>query len=255
MDRDQKLTYSFVFIFACMSAVGLARHEMWRDELQAWNLARDSHSLAELWQNMRNEPHPILWPALLFPLAHFTTNPAAMQCVHGLIAVASVFLFVRFAPFTPSQKILFCFGYYPVYEYCVISRNYSLCMLLLFSFCVLAQRPSRNYVALASIIGLPAGAHIYDLLISWTLIAILVLDCVTDRNERERFLRHKASAVAAVCIILLCQAFAAAQAWRYVNNTPTHNSPGLHLSKLSTALTSMWRMFVPIPLVTVDTFG
>jgi hypothetical protein len=38
----------------------LAHHEMWRNELQAWLLARDSDSLAELWRNTRYEEHPLL---------------------------------------------------------------------------------------------------------------------------------------------------------------------------------------------------
>src|SRR5262245_42119218 len=56
-----------------------ARHEMFRDELQAWLIARDSHSLPDLFHNMRYEGHPAVWQMLLYFPAHLSWNPLSMQ--------------------------------------------------------------------------------------------------------------------------------------------------------------------------------
>ena len=43
-------------------------HESWRDEAQAWLLAREL-SIPELFAQMSCEGHPCLWHLLLMPLA------------------------------------------------------------------------------------------------------------------------------------------------------------------------------------------
>jgi hypothetical protein len=232
----------------------LAHHEMWRDELQAWTLARDSSSLAELWQNMVTESHPMLWHALLFVVAKFTRNPVGMQCLHWLIGVVSVYLFVRFSPFTRFQKVLFCFGYYPFYEYSVISRNYSLCMLLVFIFCVLVQRRPRNYIALGGVIGLLTGTHCFDVAIAWTLLVVLVWDCARSQEERQYVRHHRGAALAGGFLFVLCQALFAVEMWRYLRQMPVGPPLRFHLSAVPDAFSSMWRMFFPIPKTRLDDF-
>jgi tetratricopeptide (TPR) repeat protein len=252
-DRQQRMAFWLVFIFAGLSLIGVLHHEMWRDELQAWTQARDSSSLGDLWQNMRTEPHPMLWHTLLFFLTRITRNPVAMQYLHWLIAVASVYVFVRFSPFTMLQKTLFSFGYYPLFEYCQIARNYSLGMLLLFLFCVLMQRQPRNYIALACVIGLLGTAHFYDLPIAWTLLVVVAVDCVGSLREREYLRNHRRTAVAAISIVALCQVFVAAEARHCASQMPLH--PGIHLGAIPSALSSVWRTFSPIPPTNFDVFS
>ena len=54
-------------IFFILSFWLLGKHEMWRDELQAWLLARDSSNLISLSQNLKAEGHPGLCHYILFP--------------------------------------------------------------------------------------------------------------------------------------------------------------------------------------------
>jgi hypothetical protein len=246
------MAFWLVFIFAGLSLIGVLHHEMWRDELQQWTQARDSSSLVDLWQNMRTDPHPMLWPSLLFFLTRITRNPVAMQYLHWLIAVASVYVFVRFSPFTMLQKTLFCFGYFPLYEYCAIARDYSLGMLLLFLFCVLMQRQPRNYIALACVIGLLGCAHFYDVPIAWTLLVVVAVDCVGSLRERDYLRNHRRTAAAAISIVALCQVFVAAEARHCASQMPLY--PGIHLGEIPSAVSSVWRTFFPIPPTNFDTF-
>ena len=58
----------FLGIFSIVASLVLFNHEMWRDEIQAWLLARDSSNFLNLLNNLRYEGHTPLWHFLLFPL-------------------------------------------------------------------------------------------------------------------------------------------------------------------------------------------
>jgi hypothetical protein len=120
--------------FFLLGLFGILNHSMWRDELNVWLIARDSSSLLELFHNIKYEGHPALWYLCLYFLNQFTSNPVAMQFLHLLIATSSIFIFIKYSPFTPLQKLLFSFGYLPFYEYLVISRNYAIGLLLVLLF-------------------------------------------------------------------------------------------------------------------------
>ncbi|HPS78925.1 MAG TPA: hypothetical protein PLS53_12280, partial [Thermoanaerobaculaceae bacterium] len=127
----------------------MASHEMWRDELQAWLLARDSGSLLDLWQNTRYEGHPLLWHLLLFVQTRVWASPVAMQVLNWVLATAGATLILHRAPFPFFLRLAVVFSYLPFYEYGVISRNYAatfLC-LMLFAFLVVSKRPGLGAAA------------------------------------------------------------------------------------------------------------
>ncbi len=176
---DAAFLYLLTLLFFCLTLWGILHHEMWRDELQAWLVARDSASLVDLVHNVRYERTPALWHACLYGLSHLTHNPIAMQLFHLAIATASVYLFVKYSPFTKLQKVMFSFGYLPFYEYAVISRSYALGVLLVFITCVLLTRPARNYFAVALTLGLLANTNIYGLMIASAFALAVSVELLT----------------------------------------------------------------------------
>jgi hypothetical protein len=163
-------------LFLLLGGVVMGHHELWRDEVQAWLFARDSASVPELMANMTHEGHPILWQLLLMPLTRAFATPVAMQVLHLLLATATVYLFVRWSPFSRLQKVLFCFGYFPFYEYAVISRNYGLCLLLLTAFGCLYPHRRRYFPLLAGILALLCHAHVLGTILATALLGALVVD-------------------------------------------------------------------------------
>ncbi len=141
-------------------------HEMWRDEIQAWLLARDSASFFELFAHLKYEGHPGLWHLCLMPLSRITASPVIMQVFHLLIAGVTVYLFVRYAPFNWLQKFLFCFGYFVLYEYAVIARNYALGLLLLILFCVLFRERYKRPLWIGSVLFLLAHTSVHALIVT-----------------------------------------------------------------------------------------
>ena len=164
--------FAFV-LFILLGIIGIINHEMWRDELQAWLIAKNSGSLINLFQNFRYEGHPGLWFMILYYISRFTHNPVSMQFAHLLIASAAVFLFLKYSPFSKLQKLLFIFGYFPFYEYSIISRNYSLGMLFIFLFCTL-YCTKKNFLLLAGVIFLLAQTNIFGLIIAIALSIFLL---------------------------------------------------------------------------------
>jgi hypothetical protein len=172
--RRRRWDILLVGAFFVLCLVLMSRHEMWRDEMQHWKVVTDSSSPADVLASVKYEGHPFLWHALLYPVSRLTASPAAMQAVHLLIATLAALILVRFSPFSVLQKGLFLFGYFPLYEYGVIARNYGLGMLLLFVACALYPQRRTHFVRLACVLALAANTNVYALIIVVALSAGLL---------------------------------------------------------------------------------
>ena len=127
---QKKILYVTLFIYAALGLYTLWHHEMWRDELQAWSLARDSKNLGELHHNLRYESHPILWHGCLHYLSALWDDPKIMQIFNFLLAVGSIYLILFCSPLPTAVKVGLTFHYYLFYEYLILSRNYGLGLFL-----------------------------------------------------------------------------------------------------------------------------
>ena len=173
---QKNLPFIVTGIFFLLSIFGILNHEMWRDEHQAWLVARDAHSLPQLFQNVRYEGHPALWHLFLFAFTTFTHDPFIMQVFHILISTAFVFLINRYAPFSLLIKILITFGYYSLYEFNIISRSYGLGFLLVTALLILYSNRRKNYFAISVLLFFLANTHVHALVISGLLSAFFLID-------------------------------------------------------------------------------
>ncbi len=179
--RERRLELAVTIAFAVCLAVLLSRHEPWRDELQAWLLARDSASLLDLWRNSRYEGHPLLWHILLFPLTRWVGHPIAMQALHWMIAVAGAAALVRWSPFPMLARAAMVFSYFPLFEYGAVARNYALTMLGVWLAVAALARGRPRAAAAAS--ALAANASPMGAVLQPGLAAAALLVC---RSGRQR---------------------------------------------------------------------
>lgn len=180
------LPYVLTALFTLLLALVTARHEMWRDEIQAWLLARDSATFPALLHNLRYEGHPPLWHLLLWIPSRFTWNPAAMQVVHVLLAAATAFLVLRFAPFPLLVRAGLAAGYFFFYEWGVIARNYAAGALLFFAVCAMIPFRRRRFPWIALLLALLCHTSIHALILVLPLTAWLLWDHVTAAWGRSR---------------------------------------------------------------------
>lgn len=229
--------------FFCLVLILLLRHEMWQDEWQAWLIAKDSLSLPELFRNLRYEGHPGLWHLSLFLVSRVTSSPMGMQLLHLLVATVTVYVFLKYSPFSRLQKVLFIGGYFPFYEYAVISRNYGLGVLGLYSFCAVFCRPGpRNYLLLGLILFFLCQTSVYGLMLAMVLAVIVLWAACRDRAAGIW------TTIAGFALILLGIGLSVLQlmpppdsgfamGWRF----------DLDLPYLAQTLAAIWKSYVPLP--------
>ncbi len=248
--------------FFFLGFIGIVHHEMWRDEFQAWLLARDSSSIPNLIGNLRHEGHPGLWHLCLYLISRFTHNPLFMQIFHLLIATGVVVLFVKFSPFKKTQKALFTFGYFPFYEYAIISRNYGLGVLLIFLFCALFPKRNKYLPFMAISLALLANTNAYGLIISFTLTLTLLLEFFLNKQAFKFYLLKQWSLVIVVSgwIVSWLQIVRPFEPERAIQRIESLTTGSSNLSdktllneliseiiRAGHTLSSIWRAYVPIP--------
>ena len=112
--KNKKIEDNFNFYlwltFLVAVAIGLLNHEMWRDELEAWLIAKDSISIPEMLNNLKYTGHPALWYLCLHFISKVTTNPLVIQLFNLIVITVALFIFIYYSPFNYLQKTLFCFS-------------------------------------------------------------------------------------------------------------------------------------------------
>lgn len=182
MDRssERRLTVLVFAVYAVIVTWSTCMHGMWLDELQPWCVARDSGSLLDLYRNTRHEFHPPVWYVLLHFLTRFTSDPSSMQAMHLVIALGVAAVVLWRAPFPLWWRAGIVFGYFFLFEYSVMARNYGLATLGL----LLAVDSWKNHGpgwrwALA--LSLAALSHLWG-----TMMAVALVLGAVSTLKRER---------------------------------------------------------------------
>lgn len=230
--------------FALLATCGILHHPMWRDELQAWLVAVDSRSLGELFSNLRLETHPCLWHLLLYCVSRVTANPVEMQVLHLVLAVTTIWLFLRFSPFRRIEKGLFVFGYFPFYEFCLISRDYVLVVLCVFLLCVLLQNWPRRYIAIAVVLFCLTNAHAYGIVLALAFSGFLLCEKVFCRlGNPTSQPRWKLAIAAAIAVVGFALGL-----WKCLLVPTSVWQHSLTSDRLTLSLITIWRGYVPLPI-------
>lgn len=246
----QNFDYLLLVLFFSLGLIGILHHAMWRDELNPWLLARDSHSFVELFQNIKYEGHPGLWYLCLYGLTQLTSNPIVMQLIHLLIATGSIYLFLQFSPFTRLQKLLFVFGYLPFYEYLVISRNYAIGVLIIFLFCANYQIRKKSYLILSVFLFFLANTNAYCLFISVSLGLALIVEYSLRERLGESFTANRTDLISSFTIFALGIVSSLAQLIPPADSTLQGGLSGWTLyfdfRHLAKALIRIWNSYIVI---------
>lgn len=251
-----RLAWLVTGAFVLTTLPRLLAHELWRDEAWLWLVATQSASLADLVEPLGRSGQGYVFPLLCYAVAQLWESPRALQLLHLALAGGATFVFVRWAPFGRTDRTLFAFGYFPFYEYAVISRHYAAGVLLLWLACLAAERRGRAAViGLGACLGLLCQTTVYGF-----LLAIAVGGGLLARRAwEEGRLTRRASAAAAGSRMgragavgsALALAGAAAGLVQLVPKAGTSFAPGwrfgwdaAHAAKV---LAAPWRVAVPLP--------
>lgn len=242
----------FAIAAAGIALVGITilRHELWRDELQAWQIARASDGFHSLVHNTRYEGHPLLWFGLLYPIAHVHAGPGAMQLLQFFIASTTISVCAWRAPFTLIQRALFVFGYFILYEYGVLARSYGLgAMLLVITLSVAATRDRRRWAVIGALLGVLALTSAFGAVLG---VAVL-LGLAVDEWLRRRHATGTSAASGTILLGVALTACGLAVAYLQAGRTPrdtgsySHWRTNIDVGLGASSASSVWRALVPIP--------
>src|SRR5690606_2393756 len=130
--NEKKWLVASYLLYLAVLAVATMNHELWGDELHSWNIAGASAGYGDLIANSRYEGHPPVWYTILWLPARFGHQLFYLQCIQFCIAGAAVYVLMFRSAFPTILKILVPFGYYFLFEYGVLSRNYAIALLFAF---------------------------------------------------------------------------------------------------------------------------
>lgn len=234
--------YTLTLSYFIISFIGILHHELWLDESHHWLIARDSNSFLELIQNTRYEGHPILWNILLYGITRFTLNPFWMQFLHILISATVVFIFLKKAPFNWIFKTLFIFGYFMLFEYNLISRNYILGILFLFLAVSIFKKREQNFTQICIYLALASNVHLMFLVISFGLFLIILFEQYQNKQlfKKQNILGYLFFGIGFIFILVQIQITNSIWLLSSFDNIPFHE-------KLIKGFISLFKGLITIP--------
>jgi hypothetical protein len=121
--------YAFLFLaYLLLGLVATLHNQPWRDEAQAWLLARDN-TLFGILKLERYEAIPGLWHLLLYFPTHWGMPYLTLHILHWALNGLAVYIILKWLRFDFGLTIGIVFSYLIFYEYGVIARNYVLTLL------------------------------------------------------------------------------------------------------------------------------
>ena len=168
--KKNKVNLVVMLCYSIITFIILLFHESWRDEAQAWLIARDLN-IIDIFVQMKYEGHPVIWYLILAPFAKLGLPYIFVKIVSWLICNIAVWLILKKAPFNLILKILFIFSMPMIYLYPSISRSYCLIPLAITLVAIyFGQRHEKPIQYILSILFL-ANTHV----IMYGMVGILLL--------------------------------------------------------------------------------
>lgn len=153
------LEWGLAALVAGVSAVSVATHEPWGDELHAWLQARDL-TVRELWREMHYEGHFLPWHLILHPFARLGAPVETMGWISWAINAVAMIWFARKAPLGGWAKAAAALSCVFLYVNPVISRPYALVPPSLWGVASLWRKRDERPVAFGLWVALLANTHV-----------------------------------------------------------------------------------------------
>ena len=229
-------------LYIAVAGYAMFHHELWGDELQAWNIAKGSSSLSDVIHNTRYEGHPPVWYIILWIIARFTHNVVYVQAIHLMIAVLVVFVIIFYSPFPTMTKILIPFGYYFLFEYAMLSRNYAIGLFAAFLLCMIITKEFRyKPIVYYGLLFIMSNTHLFAMLLACSMHLYFLIALAEKKKGASLVLP----------IILGIIIFLPAACFIY---PPADATAGMKVflsrwdfRQLAISLQSPFRAFIPVP--------
>jgi hypothetical protein len=154
-------------------------------------------------------------------------------------------VFLRFSPFRRVEKALFIFGYFPLYEYCLISRDYVLVVLLVFLFCTLLQNRPGRYMPIAIVLFCLFNTNLYGLILALAFVVFFICEYLFCGPSGNGTLQPHWKLVSAVSLTVLGFSLAL---WKCLLVPTSSWRRSLTSHRLVESVITIWQGYVPLPV-------
>lgn len=144
---------------------------------------------------------------------------------------------------------MFAFGFFPFYEYAIISRFYVLGILFIIALCAALGNPKRNYLFLATLLFLLTQTHLFGVILAVTLCAALIFEGIIDKDASAEARRHKSAIVTGFVIVIAGVILALIQIVPPLDTSFPEKLvwyTGFNLQRIGTVLFSLWIAYFPV---------
>ena len=184
--KNSNFVLSIAFLTFIISNIILIRfHEAWRDEAQAWLIAKYS-SPKGLLSILPNEGHPALWFLILMPFAKSGLPFEWISYLSLTMTSIAAIIFLKEFKLPPVIKIIALFS--PIFFYFspVIARSY--CLITLELICVGAfySRRKQNPILWGTLCMAMLQTHIYLAGFSGALLLQMLFEFINEREKKSR---------------------------------------------------------------------
>lgn len=147
-------------VFAAVTLAAVCYHEPWRDEAQAYLVARDN-SLVGLILHMKFESQFLVWYLFTWPFIRLFGMPIfGINLLHWALSCSTAYLVVRRAPFRFFTRAALIFSVLFAFEFTVITRHYAIGVFLLTVLLMNWRERFRHPVLYACGIALCASSNL-----------------------------------------------------------------------------------------------
>lgn len=205
-DRAGSTLWLTLAAYTAMLIALAVRHEMWRDEVRAFSVATRAASWGQMLSDLHQEGHPALWYVVLRAAYAVTHSNLVLPVAALLIAVATAYLILRYAPFPFWLRVLAIFGVFLGFELSVVARNYGIGVLLMIATCVVFPRRLERPWLPATSLAMMANTSVHGALASLVILFILLADAF-NAERRESLSRLQTILSVALVVVAVAIAF------------------------------------------------
>ena len=139
----------------------------------------------EIFQLSRIEGHPILWYLILKPFSSLNLYPYSLTIINWIFASLMILIFWKKAPFNNYIKFLLTFSY-PFFQYFgIVSRPYTLGVLVIFLLCSFYKDSTKKPILYSILLVLCANISAITAFIAFGFGVLFLYDIFKNKLEKK----------------------------------------------------------------------
>lgn len=171
-------------VWFALNLVLLCLHEPWRDEAEAFMIARE-YGLGEIWRQLSSEGQPLLWFLILLVPAKLGVPFRLAGLISLFVCAAAAARFLRVSPLPKPLTWIILFSPLFTYYNPVISRSYCIALLLCVHLIGIRRSRRPRPVALGVAAALLFQTHLMLSGVALGCTLELLAGCIAGRAKRR----------------------------------------------------------------------